>query len=128
LFDSSAAVRGVEVSALPERIPVAARVTRYEPGRISVVLDRPAPAGSALVVSENFYRGWSATVDGRTAPVGPADYTLIGIALPTGGRMVELRFEEASYTRGKRLSLLALLISVLVIAAGVVVDRRAGRG
>jgi hypothetical protein len=128
LFDSSAQVPGVQVSALPEPTPVAARVTRYESGRISITLDRPAPAGSALVVSENYYRGWTASVDGRPAAVGRADYTLIGVALPAGGRTVELSFQEASYTRGKRLTLLALIVSALVIVAGVAMDRRSGRG
>jgi hypothetical protein len=128
LFDSSADVHGVQVSTLPEPSPVVARVTRYVPGRISVALDRPAPAGSALAVSENYYRGWRATVDGRAAPVGRIDYTFVGVALPAGARMVELSFQEASYSRGKRLTLLALLVSVLVIVAGVVVDRRSRRG
>jgi hypothetical protein len=128
LFDSSADVRGVQVSALPEPSPAVARITRYLPGRISLELDRPAPTGSALVVSENFYPGWKATVDGRAAPIGRADYTLIGVALPAGGRTVELRFQEASYTRGKWVTLLALLVSVVVIVAGVVVDRRSRRG
>jgi len=91
-----------------------------------VTLDAPAPQGSALVVSENYYPGWSATVDGKAAPIGRADYTLIGIALPTGGREVELSFHEAPYENGKVLTLFALGLSALVIVAGLVADGRRG--
>jgi hypothetical protein len=124
IFDSTAAVPGVQITALPEPVAVTPRITRYEPGRISLTLDQPAPEGSALIVSENYYPGWNATVDGKAAPIGRADYTLIGVALPTGGRQVELAFHEAPYENGKVLTLFALGLSVLVIVAGLIADGR----
>jgi hypothetical protein len=124
IFDSTAAIPGVQITALPEPVAVTPRITRYEPGRISLTLDQPAPEGSALIVSENYYPGWNATVDGKAAPIGRADYTLIGVALPTGGRQVELAFHEAPYENGKVLTLFALGLSVLVIVAGLIADGR----
>ncbi len=128
IFDSAASVPAVAISALPEPSPVTASVTRYEPGRISVSLDRPAPAGSALLVSENYIEGWRATVNGKEVPIGRADYTFIGVALPAGARGVELSFEEPSYERGKAITLVALAASVAVIVAGSVLGLRARRG
>jgi hypothetical protein len=118
LFDTSAAVQGQDVKTLPPPLTIDAKVTRYDPGHISVRLDAPAPAGSALVVSENYYPGWRATVDGRPATVGRADYVLIGVALPTGARSVDLTFHSASYERGKTITLVALSLSFLGVLAG----------
>ncbi len=60
LFDTGSTVKAVQLTALPEALPVKARTTRFDPGAIDVELDQPAPAGSALIVSENYYPGWTA--------------------------------------------------------------------
>jgi hypothetical protein len=125
LFDTASAV---PTHAVPEALPapsdVTVRVRQWAPGRISLALDRPAPAGAALVVSENYYPGWSATADGRPARVGRVDYVLTGVALPAGARAVELTFASPRYEAGKAITLAALALATLALAAGVVVDRR----
>ena len=124
LFDTAAAVPTQPVPpALPEPLDVGVRVDRWEPGRIAVALDRPAPAGATLVVSENYYPGWSATVDGKPAAIGRADYVLTGVALPAGARTVELTFHGARYDTGKTITLVAIAISLLWLAAGTVRER-----
>ena len=93
LFDTSARVAAAQgVQSLPSPLALTASVKRYEPGRVQIDLSGPAPAGSSLMVSENFYPGWVATADGKPARVGRADYTLIGVELPQGARSVELHF------------------------------------
>ena len=124
VFDDSADVPAVAVSALPEPSPIRARVSRLEPGSITIDLDQPATAGSALVVSENYYPGWTARVDGQPAKIGRADYTLIGVALPQGARKVELSFTEQAYARGKAITFVSLAIVTLLIAVGALLDRR----
>jgi hypothetical protein len=111
LFDTASAVTGVQLSALPEPSSVKARTTRFDPGAIDVELDGPAPAGSALVVSENYYPGWTALVDGKNAIIGRADMTLIGVELPAGARKVELRFASAPFEAGKKVTIAALLLA-----------------
>ena len=127
LFDTSAAVTGKTLSALPEPLPITATVDTLEPGHIVVRLDRPAPAGAALVVSENYYPGWKATVDGRAATVGRTDYTLVGVELPEGARRVELRFDSPTYHRGKAITLVALVLALGLWVGGLVAGRF-GRG
>ena len=124
LFDSLEAVEGVAPTALPPSLALNASIERYEPGRITVQLDQPAPAGSALVVSENFYPGWQAEVDGQPAPVGRAQYTFIGVPLKAGARTVELQFVDPAFARGKMLTLVALSLTLLLIVGGLVLDRR----
>ena len=124
LFDNKSPVKGREVSALPDRLPIKVTATRYEPGSVTLTLDSPAPEGSALVASENYYPGWKATVDGREAPLGRADYTLIGIGLPAGARTVQLTFDSAPYHVGKAITLVALALSAAWWLAGAYLERR----
>jgi hypothetical protein len=127
LFDTSAAVQGrTDLKSPPRPLPIAVEVTRYDPGRISLRLNAPAPAGSALVVSENYYPGWRAAVDGKAAELARADYTLIGVPLPEGARRVELTFDSRAYEQGKLITLVALATVVVVTLAGLVADRRRG--
>ncbi len=113
LFDTAATVTAVQLTTMPEPSPVKARATRYDPGAIDVALDQPAPNGSALIVSENYYPGWTATVDGKTANIGRADMTLIGVELPAGARNVVLRFTSPPYETGKKITLVALLLALV---------------
>lgn len=125
IFDSASSVAGQQISTLPPPSPIGATLSRSGPERITVELDAPSPAGSALIVSENYYPAWRATVDGREVPVARADFTFIGVPLPTGARRVELTFEQASYRLGRTLTLIAMALSVAMVAGGIVVERRA---
>jgi hypothetical protein len=128
LFDTSAAVRGVEnVQTLPAPLEIAATVTSYAPGRVAIALDAPAPEGAALVVSENYYPGWSATADGREAITGRVNLTSIGVELPTGARTVQLTFASAPYEKGKLITLISLAAALILAAAGAVMERMRGR-
>jgi uncharacterized membrane protein YfhO len=62
-----------------------------------------------LVVSDAWYPGWSATVDGKPAPLLRADYALVGVALPAGRHVVELRFASRPTRAGLALSLLGVI-------------------
>ena len=124
LFDPGAAVKGQQVSALPDPLATTVTATRYEPGSVTLTLNAPAPEGSALIVSENYYPGWKAMVDGREAPLGRADYTLIGVALPAGARTVQLTFDSAPFHMGKAITLIALALSATWWVAGAFMERR----
>ena len=125
IFDTSANVTAqTALRTLPAPLDLTANVTRYEPGHISVQLSAPAPAGSALVVSENYYPGWTATVDGRAAEVGRVNFVLMGVELPAGARAIELRFASAPYETGKGVTLASAGLAVLLLVGGAVLDRR----
>jgi hypothetical protein len=118
LFDTAATVSAVQLTALPPALPINARTTRFDPGAIDVELDQPAPEGSALIVSENYYPGWSALADGKLVNIGRADMTLIGVELPAGARKIELRFTSKPFETGKTVTLAALLIALAWSAGG----------
>jgi hypothetical protein len=124
LFDTSSRTEAATITALPAPLALATTVSRYEPGHIALSLSAPAPKGSALVVSENYYPGWRATVDGKAVNVERADFVLMGIPLPEGARQVELRFNSGTYETGKRITQSALLVALLCAVAGLALDRR----
>jgi LPXTG-motif cell wall-anchored protein len=78
----------------------------------------------ALVVSENYFPGWRASVSGQDVPVFRANYNLIGVVLPAGAREVQLRFTDPAYQTGKTVTLIALGLAVAVLIAGLLFDRR----
>lgn len=124
LFAEDAPVTAQEnVTTLPERLAIEATVSNYAPGKVTLALDAPAPPGSALVVSENYYPGWVAEVDGRPAAIGRADFSLMGVQLPTGARNIELTFRSAPYERGRLITLIALVMALLLVAFGIVRER-----
>jgi hypothetical protein len=124
VFDSSAAVQGTTLTTLPEPLTVKAAVKGYAPGRVSIELDAPAPEGSALMISENWYPGWQATVDGKATEVGKAAVSLMGVALPAGARTIELSFVNPAYETGKRVTWGAVALALLLLGVGLLLDRR----
>jgi hypothetical protein len=127
IADTSARdIQGTQISTLPPPSSTHATITAYRPGSVDLTLAPPPAAGQALVVSENYFPGWHATVDGKPAPVGLTNFNLIGVALPQGARQVSLRFIDAAYEKGKVVTLIAALVAIAAWIAGAIVDRRRG--
>jgi len=99
-----------------------ARITKYSGNRVEIEADMPT--AGFLVLSDTFYPGWRAYVDGRETPVYCANYFLRGIALDKGQHRVEFRFQPASLRRGAAISG-ATLVLLLGGAIGVgMLERR----
>ena len=67
-------------------------ITSFEPERVTLETDAQEP--SLLVLAEAWYPGWSATVDGTSAPCIPANAWMRAVPLPAGHHQVELRFRS----------------------------------
>jgi len=63
-----------------------------------------------LVVSQNFYPGWKAFINGRSASVFPADHALTGIAVPAGRYDVYFEFQPSSFKLGALLSIISVIL------------------
>jgi len=121
---SSATKASVQASAIPAPSPITATIRR--PNHSSIVIDLSAPAqdGNMLIVSENFYPGWTARIDGKPAATERADFTLIGVPLSAGARRIELEFTSADSAKGKLITIASSAIALLILVAGLVVRRR----
>ena len=125
ILDTSSTIPGQQITAPPPPTSIPVHVVRYAPGEIQLRIESSPPAGTPLIVSENYFPGWTASVDGRAAPVDRAEYNLIGVQLPANAKQVALRFDDPAYERGKVITLLALLACAGLIVFGVVSERRA---
>jgi hypothetical protein len=111
-----APVEPVALTAWPEPSPTRAIVTEWRPGAMTVTL-HPAPQQTGyLLVAENWYPDWEASVDGAPARVFRGDHTLITVALPAGASRVELAFRSREYRRGKAIT----IASLILVLAGLV--------
>ena len=73
------------------------------------------------VFSEIYYaEGWSATIDGKEAPILRVNYVLRALEIPAGKHTVEFRFAPKSYTVGNPITSASswLLLVVLVGSIG----------
>ncbi len=99
-------------------VGAAAEIKRYEPGRIEI--DARTAAQGILVLSEIYYDGWEARVDGQPAKIYRTDYTLRGVSVPAGTHHVEFVYRPRSF----RLGAIGFAFGVAVLLAGAVYTRR----
>jgi len=103
-----------------------AAITRY--GLNDVSVDVETPGAALLRLADLWYPDWAATVDGKPAEILKADYLLRAVAVPAGRHRVEFRFQSPAMRRGVVASLASLLVTLALLAIGLVRGRRAARG
>ena len=79
-----------------------------------------------LVLTDQWYPGWAATVNGRSSTVYPTDVAFRGVVVPKGASTVVLRYEPAPFRFGVALAG-GTVVVVAVTALGAFVVRRRRR-
>jgi hypothetical protein len=85
-----------------------ARLVRYKPNQIELVA-RNSETG-ILVLSEPYYRGWEARIDGVKTSIERVNYTFRGVVVPPGEHRVEFRFRSPSIRKGAIFFALGIMI------------------
>ncbi len=80
----------------------------YAPNRVTI--EAKTSRDGLLVLSDLYYNGWKAFVDGEEQAVYRADYVFRAVELPAGRHIVEFRFDPASFRIGLSLSILTFII------------------
>ncbi len=101
-----------------EEVPHQISFLRYEANRIE--MDVRVDDTGFLVLSEMYYPGWQATVNGNPAKIYRADSVLRGVIVPPGRSRVVFRYRPMSLLIGAGLSLLSV---GAVVALGIIVFR-----
>lgn len=100
---------------------------RYRANRLTMRVTADGPA--FVVVSQIWYPGWQAWVDGK--PVGPAlrtDYLFQGVQAPAGEHQIELRFEPVAWRVGWGLAGVGVIgLLAAWMAPRIWLRRRGGR-
>jgi hypothetical protein len=84
-----------------------ARITVYEPNRVEVEVE--AAAVGLLVLSDTLHPGWSATVDGKEAPIHRANYVMRAVPVPAGSHTVVMTYMPTGFVVGAIVSLASIL-------------------
>jgi len=87
--------------------------------RLSVSSDRAA----LLVVADNWFPAWQATVDGEQAPVLRAHHTLRAVPVAAGEHTVEMFYRSAVVSRSLLLSVIVLVLLIGAAAYGIQRER-----
>jgi uncharacterized membrane protein YfhO len=87
------------------------KLVRYEPNRIELAAKT---AGQAfLVLSEVYFDGWQARIDGQPVKTYRTDYTLRGIEVPPGEHKIEFLYRPQSLRNGALGSLVGMVFLLL---------------
>ncbi len=84
-----------------------AEVTLYTPSK--VIIDANAASDGILVLSDTWYPGWVARVDGIKVPILRVNAAFRGVRMSRGAHTVTFTYEPFSFKAGLILSLLSLL-------------------
>lgn len=80
---------------------------------VNVVIEAETTRPGLLVLSDTFYPGWKAMVEGQEAEMFPVEGVFRGVQVKEGRRRVEFRFEPWSIRLGVYISLAAGVILLL---------------
>jgi hypothetical protein len=106
--------RPISLPALPSGrsgSPGRARITKEEPGNISIRTSAPTP--QLLVLSESYHEGWQASVDGSRCEIVRVYGDFMGCVVAAGAHEVHFRFDPPSLRRAHWASSLALSLALL---------------
>jgi len=93
--------------------PKQVEITSYRPDRISLVTEATEPG--FLFLSEIYYPGWKAFIDGRIEPIQRGDYLFRVIQVPAGRHEVTFAFDPFSIKIGVGITLLTLFLELALI-------------
>lgn len=67
-----------------------------------------------LFISDTWYPGWKAFVDGKVTPIFIADYTFRAIPISKGTHIIDMKYEPESFRRGVWVSLITLAVLLII--------------
>lgn len=86
--------------------PALVTVSSY--GANEVVVDTASGQGGYLVLADNYFPGWRASVDGQSTPIYRADGTFRAVSVPAGSHQVVFKYSPDSFNFGLLISLFGL--------------------
>jgi hypothetical protein len=77
-------------------------------------------AGGFVFLSDQFYPGWEASVNGHPVPILKANFAFRAVRIPAGESQVEFQYRPRSLLVGAALS----TVTVMALSIGVLLERR----
>ncbi len=104
----------------PARVEHEIKQLRYGQNRLEI--DLHSASSGMLVVSDTYYPGWHATVNGQEVPILRANGLFRGVRVPAGDSTVTMVYRPTSLTVG-----IAISLGTLVVIAIFLIPRRSAR-
>lgn len=83
-------------------------ISNYAENRVTI--NAQIQTNSFLVLSDNYYPGWKAFINGKETKIYRANYTFRAIEIPKGNHMVTFLYQPASLNYGIALSLISFIL------------------
>lgn len=112
LTDAEAACGDTFDDLRPGRILHHVTRLEYVPNGVEIEVETRKPG--LLVVTDAFYPGWSATVNGKGARIYKVNYAFRGVRVPAGTSLVTMTYRPASLRIGMGVSLISLIVVVVL--------------
>lgn len=90
-----------------------AEITSYTPNRISISTE--SPEDTFLVLSDTYYPGWKAYVDGNETFVYRTNYAFRGVVVPEGAHTVVFRYKPTSFAMGLWISGISVVVWIVLV-------------
>jgi len=100
-----------------------ANILDYTPNRITI--EAEMSSDGFLVLSDLYYSGWRALVDGEQKTIYKADYIFRAVQLGQGRHIVEFVFDPLSFKVGLVISVLTLLVVGSFLVCALLAGKRA---
>jgi uncharacterized membrane protein YfhO len=92
-----------------------------------MVVEVAAAADAFLIVSDLYYPGWQASVDGKPARILRANHVMRAVHVPAGEHRIEFAYRPGSFRVGIAMSL-AGCVGVAILLMMHIRDRRRRNG
>ena len=104
-FDSNCPIPEVEEKAT---------IIEYEAN--SLTIQSNASCGGLLFISDNYYPGWKAYVDGTETEIYRADYSFRAVPIGKGSHTIIFRYDPISFKIGGAITMLSLIVTGVLLA------------
>jgi len=98
-----------------------AKTTHFVPDEIHINLNGQS---GWLTLSDIYYPGWTAVVDGKPRPIYRGNYIFRTIPIMPGDRVLELRYESPYFKKGLWLSMATLIFVVSILVWIAIIEKR----
>lgn len=90
-----------------------AMLTGYEANELKYSVQ--TPTGGVLVMSDIYYPGWTATLDGKDIPVGRVNYILRAVVVPAGEHVLVMKFDPKTVHTTEAIAYGSYVILLLIL-------------
>jgi len=99
-----------------------ATTVSWKDTEIKVVTETTVPQ-SLLVIANSFYPGWTATIDGKPAPILETNIRFMGVVIPKGKHEVRLTYAPTSLLYGAYVTTFGILLIGILFLFRKKIDR-----